>query len=79
MAPIFFSVSESVPFFPNQNQSPLVGLMVERSIPKVVDLPLPLGPRSPYTLPFSTSNEMLLTTTLLNFLVRFLTDKTFSM
>ena len=41
-------------------------------MPKVVDFPLPLGPKMPYTLPFSIEKERLSTAVRLpNFLVRF--------
>lgn len=51
MAPTFFKASwvDTVPL--NQLKSPLVLFTTFKTIPKVVDLPLPLGPKIPYTLP----------------------------
>ena len=43
---------------PNRLKLPSVGLMVPTSIPMVVVLPLPLGPRKPNTWPFSTPKEI---------------------
>jgi len=48
-------------------------------MPKVVDFPLPLGPRIPYTCPFSIEKERFFTAVKLpNFLVRLLTVSIFS-
>lgn len=52
MAPTFLSASCVVEVPLNQLKSPLVSFTTLRTIPRVVDFPLPLGPRMPYTLPF---------------------------
>src|SRR5690554_1061275 len=53
IAPTFFNASwvDRVPS--NHWKSPLVLFTTFKTIPRVVDLPLPFGPKSPYTLPFS--------------------------
>ena len=74
MAPTFFSASwvEVCPL--NQLNSPEVLLTTFKIIPNVVDFPLPLGPRIPYTFPFSMVKERFFTAVRYpNFLVRSLT------
>lgn len=61
MAPTFFKALcvDIVPL--NHENSPELLFTTFKMIPKVVDFPLPLGPKIPYTFPFSMSKERSLT------------------
>ena len=76
IAPTFFKASwvDWVPL--NHENSPEVLLTTFKIIPKVVDFPLPFGPKIPYTFPLRISKERLFTAcTAPYFLSRFLSDK----
>ena len=76
MAPTFLSAScvETLPL--NQSKEPLLLLTTFNTIPKVVDFPLPFGPRIPYTFPFSMVNDRSFTAVRCpNFLVKWLTER----
>ena len=74
MAPTFLSAwwVEALPS--NQEKEPEVGFTTLRTMPSVVDFPLPFGPRMPYTFPFSMVKERFFTAVSRpNFLVRLVT------
>ena len=61
MAPTFFKASCVSVLPPNQANSPEVLFTTFSTIPRVVDFPLPFGPKIPYTLPFSMVKDRLST------------------
>ena len=76
IAPIFCKAWCVVSLPPYHLKSPEVGLITFSTIPRVVDLPLPLGPKSPYTFPFISFKEIELTAIkLLYFFVRLLSSR----
>src|SRR5690606_12584545 len=73
MAPTFFKALCVVVLPSNHLKSPLVLFTTFKTMPNVVDFPLPLGPKIPYTLPLFMVNDNLLTAVKYpNFLVRLL-------
>lgn len=76
MAPTLLSALcvETLPL--NQLNEPLVLLTTFNTMPRVVDLPLPLGPSIPYTFPFSMVNDRSFTAVRWpNFFVKWFTER----